>query len=190
MKKSNNEAFLLAEKKIQENFIKLLNNKDISKITVKELCEKASINRSTFYAHYMDIYDLLEKLEISMNKQIISQFEKKELPNILFTSEKFFIPFLKFIKDNKNFYKACLNKRRSFPIEEGSEELFELVVKPNCLKNNITNENEMMYYFVFFQSGITMVLKRWVDNDCLDSEKHICKILLNCLSIFKRSEKL
>ncbi|MBO5473038.1 MAG: TetR family transcriptional regulator [Lachnospiraceae bacterium] len=33
------------------------------KITVKKLCEKAEVNRSTFYAHFTDIYDMLDKME-------------------------------------------------------------------------------------------------------------------------------
>lgn len=183
MNKKSTEIFLDTERKIQKNFIELLNNKDINRITVTELCKKSKINRSTFYAHYVDIYDLLEKLETSMNEKIVSHCSPEELGDILFTSEKFFLPFLKFIKNNKNFYKACLQKRKNFPIEEGSSRIFNLVVKPHCLKNNITDEDKMMYYFVFFQAGITMVLKRWVDNDCVDSEEDICKIIINCLPI-------
>ena len=39
-------------------FIALRSGKPLEKITVKELCEKAQINKSTFYFHYVDIYDL------------------------------------------------------------------------------------------------------------------------------------
>ena len=42
----------------------LLGGKQISKITVREICEKAGINRSTFYAHYTDVYDLFERVEL------------------------------------------------------------------------------------------------------------------------------
>ena len=39
-------------------FIEIRSRKEVERITVKELCEKARINKSTFYAHYKDIYDL------------------------------------------------------------------------------------------------------------------------------------
>ena len=39
---------------IQETFLDLLKDKPISKITVKEICDKAKINRGTFYKHYQD----------------------------------------------------------------------------------------------------------------------------------------
>lgn len=48
---------------IKESFFALLREKPMEKITVRELCEKAEINRSTFYKHYLDCYDLLDKIE-------------------------------------------------------------------------------------------------------------------------------
>ena len=48
---------------LKESFINLLEKKEISQITIKEICEDADINRSTFYTHYTDQYDLLRKIE-------------------------------------------------------------------------------------------------------------------------------
>ena len=48
---------------IKESFYTLLREKPLEKITVRELCEKAKINRSTFYKHYQDCYDLMNKIE-------------------------------------------------------------------------------------------------------------------------------
>jgi AcrR family transcriptional regulator len=48
---------------IKESFIKSLRQKPISKITVKEICEYADVNRATFYTHYKDQYDLLQQIE-------------------------------------------------------------------------------------------------------------------------------
>jgi AcrR family transcriptional regulator len=181
MNTKNNQRFQEKEAKIQESFIKLLDTKDISQITVSAISQKAEINRSTFYAHFQDVYDLLNKLEITMNQKLISQYESAELNEIFFTSEKFFIPFLEFINKNQSFYRACLQKRKSFPIEEGFEPLWNIVMKPNCLKHGITSEEEMMYYFVYFQAGITMMLKRWVDNGCKEMPQEIWGYLRTCI---------
>jgi AcrR family transcriptional regulator len=48
---------------IRESFVHLLSQKSIAKITVKEICEEADVNRSTFYAHYADPYDLMQKIK-------------------------------------------------------------------------------------------------------------------------------
>lgn len=55
---------------IQHIFIDLLKQKPLGKITVKEICEKAEINRSTFYKHYEDVYHLMYKLEESALNQL------------------------------------------------------------------------------------------------------------------------
>lgn len=51
------------KKVIVEAFLSLLREKTLSKITVKEVCEIADINRSTFYKYYLDCFDLVEQLE-------------------------------------------------------------------------------------------------------------------------------
>ena len=51
------------EKGIRNAFIELRSRKPLEKITIKELCEHAYINKSTFYSHYKDIYDLSERME-------------------------------------------------------------------------------------------------------------------------------
>ncbi|MCM1084106.1 MAG: hypothetical protein NC393_14790 [Clostridium sp.] len=59
-------------------FLELRAKKEIEKITVKELCEKAMINKSTFYSHYTDIYDLSEFLENQIAAKIIASLEHPE----------------------------------------------------------------------------------------------------------------
>lgn len=48
---------------LQQTLAKLLVQKPINKITVKELCDMVDINRSTFYAHYQDVYELMEQIQ-------------------------------------------------------------------------------------------------------------------------------
>lgn len=56
---------------IRETFTELLRSKPIEKITVTEICKLAEINRSTFYVHYQDAYDLLEKLEAEYGDKMV-----------------------------------------------------------------------------------------------------------------------
>lgn len=58
------------ENAIKNAFLELRSKKALEKITVKELCENAKINKSTFYAHYQDIYALSDALEEEVVKNI------------------------------------------------------------------------------------------------------------------------
>ena len=57
---------------IKKTLIDLLKTQSISKISVKEICDTAQINRSTFYKHYNNVYDLVEKIE----NELISELKK------------------------------------------------------------------------------------------------------------------
>ena len=64
------------QKAIKNAFMELRSKKALEKISVKELCELACINKSTFYSHYADIYALSEALEIETVNMIISSIPK------------------------------------------------------------------------------------------------------------------
>ena len=57
---------------IKKALLELLHHKPMSKITVREICDRAEINRSTFYKHYLDCYDLLDKLK----EETLTQFDE------------------------------------------------------------------------------------------------------------------
>lgn len=57
-------------KVLRKSLLSLMKDRPIAKITVKELCAKAEINRTTFYAHYTDISELLEQIETDLLGEI------------------------------------------------------------------------------------------------------------------------
>ncbi len=63
MEKKENQRIRLTKTLLKNSLIDLMNKKSINKITVKELCENAGINRSTFYLYYTDHFALLKEIE-------------------------------------------------------------------------------------------------------------------------------
>lgn len=61
-----------AERKVFSVFLKLIEEKDINRITVTEVCKKAEINRSSFYRYFYDIYDLEEKAEMYFIESLVA----------------------------------------------------------------------------------------------------------------------
>ncbi|MCR5783533.1 MAG: TetR/AcrR family transcriptional regulator C-terminal domain-containing protein [Clostridia bacterium] len=58
-----NQRVALTKRLIKENLLKLLREKDVTRVTVKELCSASGINRSTFYDHYGSPRDVLKDIE-------------------------------------------------------------------------------------------------------------------------------
>ncbi len=76
MNKKEDQRTKLTRMLLQNALLELLMQKPIQAVTVKELCEKAGVNRGTFYLHYLDIYDLLEKMENALLLQLQEILEK------------------------------------------------------------------------------------------------------------------
>lgn len=65
-------------RKIIDAFLMIRSKKEIERITVTELCRAAGINKSTFYFHYKDIYDLSDRLETGIVQEIVSSLKEPE----------------------------------------------------------------------------------------------------------------
>lgn len=178
MNKKNNRRFHDTEIRMEAAMLELMKTTDFEKITVKRICEKANVNRSTFYAHFIDMNHMLSKMEQELRKELLESYKPKGSTQIF--SEESFIHFLEHIKKHKYFYKINLQTRTSFPLKQGYEGLWDLI-EPRCRNAGITDKEEILYYFIGFQAGFTMILKHWVDTDCALSEEKIAAIIEHCM---------
>lgn len=176
----NNQRFRETEIRMESAMLDLMKNIDFNKITVKKICEKAKVNRSTFYAHFIDIYDMLDKMEVELRKELLDSYSNGNQEEYQMFSEKSFIRFLSHIKKHKYFYKINLQTRTKFPLKQGYKQLWA-IIQPLCENAGITSNDEIMYYFICFQAGFTMILKRWVDMDCKETEEELAKIIEGCI---------
>jgi len=74
MNTKNNKRRRESMQKMEREFVNMLLEKDISEITVSDICKAADVNRSTFYANYQDIYDLVEKICRNMQNEFNDAF--------------------------------------------------------------------------------------------------------------------
>lgn len=181
MNTKNNQRYQTSEKKMQDTLMKLMASQEIEDVTVRDICREAHINRSTFYAHYEDIYDLMEKTERLIRRELAEEFQARGVGMQNVFHHDYLIYFHRHIEKNRNFYRICLRHRVHFPLEEGFEQLWEDVVKPHCHQRGVTDERAMLYYLTFYQAGFTMVLRKWVEDGCRETPEELCPILLGCL---------
>ena len=70
MTKKTDRRIRKTKAQLRQGLAELLQEKSLKEITVKELTDKVDINRSTFYLHYSDIYDMMEKIENELIEEI------------------------------------------------------------------------------------------------------------------------
>ncbi|MCM3626634.1 TetR/AcrR family transcriptional regulator C-terminal domain-containing protein [Paenibacillus glycanilyticus] len=100
---------------LRDAFVELLEEMDIEKISVNKLAERATINRVTFYLHYKDIPDMLEKMADDMISDIHLVLDrsaiKSESPEVINTT--MLVKLLEHIADHSKFYKVILASQRT-----------------------------------------------------------------------------
>ncbi|MBR6687461.1 MAG: TetR/AcrR family transcriptional regulator [Clostridia bacterium] len=177
---------------MNEALILLLEKKDYSFITVKEICEKAGVNRSTFYLHYETMEDLLSESieyvgnklhkkysEKVLNKQIISSSKLEDL--ILITPE-YLLPYLEFLKENKSIYKIAFSQPNVFKVDLVLKHLHKNIFGPILNKFAIPL-NEQKYMMQFYLSGISSIIIEWIKNGCKDNIQSIVSVIMKCLNL-------
>lgn len=169
MNKVANEQFKSNERLFMNAFLELLEKKDISKITVRELCEKTNLNRTTFYNHYLDVYDLLDKIGEQHNQNIYALFSKGHSKN----GKENLRLILNYMKDNQIFYRASLNSFESNRLKEG----FILLIKKRILEHTKSSSINAEYQGIFLANGMLSSITYWLNNDCNISVDKMCNML-------------
>lgn len=108
MERKVNQRVLLTKKLIHEALIVLLQEEDIRRISIRELCEKAGINRTTFYNHYGSQYDVLAELTGQYLENIAHTLECAELLAHEQTQERVTL-VLQYMLDNRELSRLLIN---------------------------------------------------------------------------------
>lgn len=162
----NKSKYFNTAKKMNDALIRLLDIKNFENITVKDVCKFAKVNRSTFYLHYQNTYDLLDEiidnLNLSFHKHLNTDsnrlnINKDKLDDLFFISDKYLIPYLEFIRENKNIYKALKNNPYLFNANKTYEKIFTNVLSPIMTRFGI-DEKWHKYMIDFYINGISSLI--------------------------------
>lgn len=186
MNKSESKYFNTS-RLMNQALLKLLEEKEFEYITIKELCHKAGVNRSTFYLHYENMNDLLvESLDYMLQKfynhyndekfnlNIIKSLDNNDL-NLI--KPKYIIPYLEFVKANKKLFLVATNNPVLFDVYKTFEKMYKDIFSPILDKYNVL-ENEKKYILAFYLNGLHSIIVEWIKTDCKDSIDYICSLFI------------
>lgn len=191
MNKSESKYFKTAEK-MDAALIALIAKKDFEYITVKEICEKADVNRSTFYLHYENTFDLLEESIRYMMKKFYSYFNNEEeniykkisdspQNELIFIEAKYLFPYLSYVKDNKHFFLTVLKNPQLFRSDKIYSKLFQDIFDP-VLNRFYIPSSERNYIMMFYLGGMMSIISEWVKNDCAEPIEKLIDIIEKCIN--------
>ena len=190
MNKSESKYFNTATR-FDKALLSLLEKKPFEYVTISELCEKAGVNRSTFYLHYENTADLLQEATAYVLDDFISYFSvdmesvtskyaNSSLQELNFINEKYLYPYLLFIKENQRLFKAVLSQPTTFDSKSIFQRLFDNIFKP-ILDRFHYPADEQMYVIMFYLNGITAIITEWLNDGCKKSIEEISCIIHYCI---------
>ncbi|MEA5039259.1 MAG: TetR/AcrR family transcriptional regulator C-terminal domain-containing protein [Clostridiaceae bacterium] len=163
---------------LQKSFIQLLAAKDISQVTVKEICAQADVNRTTFYAHYRDQYDLMHKIEAELldnvSSYLFDNMESDSGKDIVRAVEKIF----EYIKENAELCQLLLSERGDINLQKQIMMLVYDKNMDNLLSSGRMTREQAEYMHSFIITGCVGVVQRWLDEDMPYPARYMAEMLV------------
>ena len=190
MNRSESKYFATAAR-MDEAFLELIEKKDFAYITVKEICEKAGVNRSTFYLHYETVADLLKESAqhiidgfiASMpydTADFLERLGERPLDELYLITPEYLTPYLNYIKENRRIFRTTVEHASTLTMEDAYAELNRHVFAPILDRFGVPTADRK-YMMQFYISGLIAIITEWLKNDCKDSTDRIISVMRKCI---------
>lgn len=165
MNTKNNKRRRESQEKIEKAFVRLLQDHEIKEISVSDLVKITGLNRSTFYANYMDIFDLADKTREKLENDFSNLFADYDY----FHDRSGALKMFTHIRDNQIFYKTyfklCYDERHLISVYDPKR------AEKEQLDNNIR------YHIEFFRNGLNAIIRLWLAGGCRETPEEMAEVL-------------
>ena len=169
----------LTKQVFTKTFKKMLNDYPFSKITISKLCNTCNMNRTSFYYHFQDKYDMVCWIyDRDMAKICKDGFnDNREFVKAVAT----------YFYDNRDFYRKVFTFTGDNPFSIHLKEQMRNVLNDYLLET-ICTDNNLDFYRIFFEDAIICSVERWLNEDnCMLPEKYL-SLIESCLHISEDKE--
>lgn len=190
MNRSESKYFATAAR-MDEALLELLEQKDFAYITVKELCARAGVNRSTFYLHYETLADLLaesaqhiiDRFVAAMphdTQEFLEKLPERPVEELYLITPEYLVPYLTNVKEHRRVFRTTVEQASALRMTDAYEALSRHVFLP-ILNRFGVSAADREYLMAFYISGLMAIINRWLQADCQDSIEHIISVMQTCI---------
>lgn len=160
------------KKVLNESLIGFLEQKEITQITVTEICREADINRSTYYVYYRDVFDQLAKLKAELLEELAKQTELP-IPEGISSVERRFLIFraiLNYTREYKHIFQIFLTRIGDHNLQH---DLLKMLGDRVFMPDNAVHgrEYEQNYRVIYAANGCFGIFYEWLMSvDFIDIE--------------------
>lgn len=164
----NNRRRRDSQHRIESTFVEMLQSKAIDDVTVSEICRKAEVNRSTFYANYTDVFDLAQRIGDKLAADVGELYaQERETGQHNFD----FLKLVQNIYDNRLFYRTY------FKLGLDDAHLIGDYEYDTRFAALFFDNKHVDYHIQFFMAGFNAMVKKWLLEDCPFPPEEFMEIL-------------
>lgn len=179
-----NQRVSLTKRLLQESLLKILEKKPLDKVSITELCNRAEINRATFYRHYYTPRDVLLDMQMQFVENIYQNFDISAFNK---NPELFIEEICTLLYENSDFIKISIKNNLEDNIINLSCSAFLDYLKHNKIFNeNIQfDDNDIKLFTAYMSGGSYFMIRQWLMDDIKKSPKEISKMVLSIIDVGK-----
>lgn len=166
MNTPNNKRRKASVERIEKVFIELLQTKELSEISVSDICKRAELNRTTFYSNFTDIYGLADGIRHKLETNLTELYRDEITQS--FNSNNY-LKLFQHIKENQIFYQTYFKL--------GYDNNYKIITYDIHLAEEHFQNRFIAYHMEFFKAGITQIIKLWLQNGCKESPEDMFEII-------------
>ena len=166
---------------IRESFVRLMEHKPISRITVKEICELADVNRSTFYAHYASPDDLMQKIKEEVLQEINSWMDGIIAPMDGSGAHRMMTLVFEYAAANAALCKVLLGQHGDEPLQEEIMMIAQAQVMKEWPGNAEAGAGLMEYLIQFGVHAGVAVVKKWLENGLREPPEEMAGLVIRLI---------
>ena len=161
----NNKRRRDSQERIEKTCVELLQTQEVRDITVSDIIKAAGLNRSTFYANYLDIFDLADKTRQKLEQDFRTLFADYDY----FNERSGALTMFRHIKENQIFYKTY------FKLCYDYNHLISIYDPDRAEQEHI--DHNIKYHIEFFRNGLNAIIKMWLAGGCRESPEDMAEVL-------------
>ncbi|MCM1060782.1 MAG: TetR family transcriptional regulator C-terminal domain-containing protein [Eubacterium sp.] len=172
MKYKEDRRVAMTKHFLKDALIELLKNKSIYRISIRELCDLADVNRTTFYKYYSSQFDLLTDMEND-----IIEFIKKTVIKNEANTEIIIISLCNYLENNLEFARLIINNNIDpiFP-----QKLFSLETIKNSVLKNLSEDydvSDVEYLYNFVTYGAFRIICIWLNKEERETPEKLAMLI-------------
>lgn len=166
MNTKNNRRRRESVERIEKAFMELLQTRELSEVTVADICKLSGLNRSTFYANFTDLYDLADRVRAHLEDEVNRLYEAEKARKI---NSNDYLRLFRHIRDNQLFYRTYFKL--------GYDNQFKLKYYDVHQAQRHFDNRHIEYHVEFFRSGFNAIVKLWLVGGCRETPEEMEEII-------------